>query len=213
MDIRKEPENTREELTDGIVAAEWFMFDKVNNIGGRADCQDDLETFSIMRRSFFSAFGTDTLALYARDLKNALEEGRNLITEKYAYMMEYTSKEYFDRELAPQLPAISREKSELVDKIADRCTEYEKDFAKKHPVFSRTGRPAAGTEGDVVSSQVYLTGELKTYSEETLRSLWDDILKSENSRDGNMVEKIHESTARAYGYAGVDEAEKSMSNA
>ena len=46
-------ENTREELTDGIVAAEWFMFDKVNNIGGRADCQDDLETFSIMRRSFF----------------------------------------------------------------------------------------------------------------------------------------------------------------
>ena len=54
-------------------------------------------------------------------------------------MMEYTSKEYFDRELAPQLPAISREKSELVDKIADRCTEYEKDFAKSIPCSAGRG--------------------------------------------------------------------------
>ena len=71
-------ENTREQLTEGIVAAEWFMFDKVNNIGGRADCQDDFATFNIMRRSFLEAFGTDTLALYAADLKQALEEGRTL---------------------------------------------------------------------------------------------------------------------------------------
>ena len=110
--------------------------DKVNNIGGRADCQDDFATFNIMRRSFLEAFGTDTLALYAADLKQALEEGRNLITEKYAYMMEFTNKEYFDEALKSQLPGISPEKEELVGKIAESFTQCEKAFAQKHPVFS-----------------------------------------------------------------------------
>ncbi len=202
-------ENTREQLTEGIVAAEWFMFDKVNNIGGRADCQDDFATFNIMRRSFLEAFGTDTLALYAADLKQALEEGRNLITEKYAYMMEFTNKEYFDEALKSQLPGISPEKEELVGKIAESFTQCEKAFAQKHPVFSASGRPVSGTGGDMVSSEVYLTGELKTYSRETLASLWQDFLKSE--REGrNIVEEIHEATARAYGYSGVEEAERKM---
>ncbi len=41
---------TREELIDAIVLHEWQQFDKVKNEGGRADCQDDWNTFSIMRK-------------------------------------------------------------------------------------------------------------------------------------------------------------------
>ena len=34
-----------------IIKLEWDMFQEVENIGGRASCQDDFETFEIMRRS------------------------------------------------------------------------------------------------------------------------------------------------------------------
>ena len=34
-----------------IIKIEWQMLQTVDNIGGRASCQDDDETFYIMRRS------------------------------------------------------------------------------------------------------------------------------------------------------------------
>ena len=41
----------KEELVNAIVQLEWEAFDKVDNLGGRAGCQNDGETFSIMRKS------------------------------------------------------------------------------------------------------------------------------------------------------------------
>lgn len=97
-DINTEPvQDSR--LINEIIEIEWTMFDKVNNQGGRAACQDDKRTFYVMRFSQFSAFGDDMLRSYRRDLEEALDEGRNLIMEKYAYMMEFTDPAYFDRML------------------------------------------------------------------------------------------------------------------
>ena len=42
----------KETLVEKIVNLEWEAFDQVDNEGGRADCQDDFQTFSIMRKSF-----------------------------------------------------------------------------------------------------------------------------------------------------------------
>ncbi|MDY2738998.1 MAG: DUF4125 family protein [Acidaminococcus sp.] len=36
-------------LIQRIIEREWTLFDEVHNIGGRASCQDDRETFFIMR--------------------------------------------------------------------------------------------------------------------------------------------------------------------
>ena len=38
----------KDELINRIIDAEWAMFDEVDNIGGRAGCQDDGRTFYIM---------------------------------------------------------------------------------------------------------------------------------------------------------------------
>ena len=46
-----EEQVTKRELVDAVVALEWKAFDKVKNLGGRADCQDDWNTFQIMRKS------------------------------------------------------------------------------------------------------------------------------------------------------------------
>ena len=46
-----------------IIKIEWQMFQNVDNLGGRADCQDDFETFYIMRRSQYDNWSESTVIL------------------------------------------------------------------------------------------------------------------------------------------------------
>mgnify|MGYP003462291842 CR=1 FL=1 len=70
-------------LIENIIALEWEAFDKVENEGGRADCQDDYETFYIMRKSQYLAWTDELLESYYNDLVMAANKGWNLIMEKY----------------------------------------------------------------------------------------------------------------------------------
>ena len=40
----------KERFIDAVVDIEWIQFQQVHNEGGRASCQDDRETFEIMRK-------------------------------------------------------------------------------------------------------------------------------------------------------------------
>lgn len=80
----------KDELIDAIVQIEWPMFAGVNNEGGKAACQMDLATFRIMRISQYSAWGEELLESCLADLRAAQNQGRNLMTEKYARMMKTT---------------------------------------------------------------------------------------------------------------------------
>ena len=71
-----------------IIEREWEFFQKVQNIGGRASCQDDFETFNIQRTAQFKVFYQDVLESYLNDLKYYKNIGRNPVEEKYARMME-----------------------------------------------------------------------------------------------------------------------------
>ena len=42
----------KEKIINKILEKEWKYFSNLNNIGGRADCQDNREDFIIMRNSF-----------------------------------------------------------------------------------------------------------------------------------------------------------------
>lgn len=74
-----------------IIETEWTQFDKVQNRGGRAACQDDWKTFAVMRSSQFQVWTQALLESYRKDLRSAQKEGRNLFWEKYARMMERTA--------------------------------------------------------------------------------------------------------------------------
>lgn len=78
----------RRELERQIVEKEWLMFQQVQGVNGRAACQDDWTTFLIMRLSQFEGWDTDVLESYFEDIVQAEAQERNLIMEKYAYMME-----------------------------------------------------------------------------------------------------------------------------
>ena len=73
--------------------------------GNVAICQDDWETFSIMRRSQYETWPAELLESYLNDLLAAKAEGRNLITEKYGRMMESTAPAEYAK-IRDALPAL-----------------------------------------------------------------------------------------------------------
>lgn len=205
----KRKDTPKDQLINDIIEREWHMFDQVENEGGRAGCQDDEWTFYAMRYSQHSAFSTAMLESYRQDLEQAQQEGRNLLTEKYAYMMEFTEPDYFDKNLKPYLPSISPEKEELVDRIANLSIRFEQEFEQVYPAFAAAGRPLTGTGGRDVSFHIYTIGELKTYSVRTLRLYLEDMRKTGEEQE-NIAFHIHRTTAGFYGYQTLEDAEASL---
>ena len=194
----------KDPLIAAIIEAEWQMFDKVQNEGGRAACQNDARTFAIMRYSQFAPLPQDVLKSYRDDLAVAAREGRNLLAEKYAYMMEYTDPATFDRTLRDHLPAVSAYKQELCARIANRLIRDEQQFAARYPALHAQGRPTEGAQADDVSVHVYALGELKTYSERTLER-YDAWLRAHP--DENISVSVHRVMVQLYGYDSLEAAE------
>lgn len=191
-------------LIAAIISAEWQMFDKVQNEGGRAACQNDARTFAIMRYSQFAPLPQDVLESYRDDLTVAAREGRNLLAEKYAYMMEYTDPTTFDRTLRDHLPAVSAYKQALCARIANRLIRDEQQFAARYPALHAQGRPIEGAQADDVSVHVYALGELKTYSERTLER-YDAWLRAH--LEENISVSVHRVMVQLYGYDSLESAE------
>ena len=61
----------KKELIERIVKQEWDFFQQVNNEGGRADCQDNWETFLIMRTAQYDPWPMKLLLQMNLDLMNA----------------------------------------------------------------------------------------------------------------------------------------------
>ena len=115
------------DIIQKIVELEWKQFDKVKNEGGRADCQDNFETFDIMRKSQYMTWNEELLLSYYNDLVAAENKGWNLITEKYARMMKSTAPEKY-AELEKNLPVLSDERiaiqEEIISKDGGKCKDY-----------------------------------------------------------------------------------------
>ena len=99
-------EGKQMDMIDKVILEEWNQFDKVKNDGGRADCQDNYETFYIMRKSQYLTWSDEMLESFYEDLVTARESGWNLITEKYARMMQSTNPVEYAK-LEKTLPVIN----------------------------------------------------------------------------------------------------------
>lgn len=193
-------EMTTNNLIQSIVALEFQMFQAVVNKGGRASCQDDPETFEIMRTSQFSVWSQTTLESYYQDLLAASVAHRNLLAEKYAWMMQQTFPAEFER-LRGSLEPLSREKNALVEMIMAIQSEMTVAMYRQYPATCACGRPLRqdpSHPGDT-SSLVYLRGELHTYSIRTL-SAYFSHLKTMQQAGRNLPVEILENTAKRYGY-------------
>lgn len=202
--------NIREQHINDIISAEWNMFDKVKNKGGRASCQDDFETFSIMRKSQYMTWSDELLESYLSDLHNAENSGRNLISEKYARMMEYTSPEEY-REIESSLPVMTSEQRNIINQIAVIQVGFMEDFAEKYPKLAKNARSitSADDSAENTSYETYLKGELSTYSPETL-TLYGRFIADLYSSGKNPAELIMLNTVKLYGYKNLDDAESKL---
>lgn len=203
-------EQERNAVIQDIVVREWAMFDRVSNAGGRAGCQDDWETFDIMRRSQFSIWDRGSLEAYQEDLEQAQREGRNLLTEKYGYMMQDTCPEEY-KQIADRLPVLSEEKKKLVSELTELQTRWMEAFHRTHPLFGGRGRAVRKAEAAPgnASVETYAMGELSTYSEKTLRCL-KTCLETLEKQEEHPETFTMDYMARCYGYQSSDDAEQRL---
>lgn len=118
-----------------IIKIEWKMFQKVENIGGRASCQDDSETFYIMRRSQYDNWSEEMVDIYYDFLQGAAKDGRNLVSEKYARMMAYTDLHYYNKHIKGNLPFVPVKNYRIINLIVEQLIAWEEDMAQKYPAF------------------------------------------------------------------------------
>lgn len=198
----------RNQLIDEIIEREWEQFQYVQNEGGRASCQDDHETFVIMRKSQFMNWTKALLESYRQDLIEAEANHWNLLTEKYARMMESTAPEQY-KELAPILPKRSKERIEMQEKMIAQQMRWEEDFASRYPAIASTGRVLHTSEDTPwdTSIETYARGEISTYSDRTvelLKELYDQMAADHE----NLSENTLRNMTALYGYESLEQAEE-----
>lgn len=192
-----------EELVDKIVEIEWSYFTNLKNTGGRASCQDNREEFFLTRKSQWESLNEDILKSYLDDLEEYKRNKRNPLFEKYAYMMQYTHKDEYEK-IKEYLPKKNIENEEIIDKIEAIIMKLEIEFSEKYPKISRVARAIdTNDEGKLASIRTYLRGEHSTYSVKTNTLYYNYI----SSLKYNLVEEIYSKIICKKGFKSLDELE------
>jgi hypothetical protein len=172
-----------EELIKEIVAVELRMFLTVQT-AGPTTCQEQPETFKLMRTAGFHVLSDETLESYLQDLQEALEEDRNLVTLKYARIDEL-------------IPCLSN--SHLISEIVEIEERWLKELEKKYPLTFRSRADfAAG---------IYLRSELETYSDRTLELYLKDLKKAQDE-GRNLTAERYTYLFKQLGYNSIDDMEQ-----
>lgn len=199
------------ETIERVIAYEWQMFDATQNVGGRANCQNNKPKFVAMRRCQLAAWPDMLIESYLDDLQEAVHAGRNLVTEKYGYMMARTYPTEYAM-ISDDLPEVTDEKRELIEEICAIQVEELKSLAKRYPQVTGHGRQITQGKNNRAAFETYLYGELATYSLTTV-NLYLKFLRTLKQNGKNLTERILTNEVRAYGYNSLDDAEAAQNRA
>ena len=198
------------ELVENIARLEFEAFDKVQNEGGRASCQNDWFTFSIMRKSQYLTWDRTMLLQYLYDFHREYERGHNLITEKYGRMMESTAPEKYEelrKNFRENFPELSEEKKRIIEQICGLQVQWMEEFAAEYPPLAENARSIHTAQDNEynTSYETYLRGELGTYSDKMLE-LYGRYIVKYAGEGRNPVYDIMENSVKMYGYQSLQEA-------
>lgn len=199
---------SKEELVDTIARLEFEAFDKVQNEGGRASCQNDWATFSIMRKSQYLTWNRTMLTQYLYDFNREYQLGHNLIEEKYGRMMESTAPERYE-EIKDHFPKLTEEKKAIIEQICGMQVGWMEEFSREYPALADNARSIHTYEDNPfdTSYETYLRGELGTYSDKMLE-LYGRYIVEYAKVEGNLARDIMTNNVKMYGYSDIEEAER-----
>lgn len=168
----------KDDLIISIIQQEWPLFTSTQNVDHRSPCQDQITNFIVSRHAYWSMYSTPVLQSYLHDLEVARMKGYNLVTFKYGYMMEATHPEEF-LAIKDKLPSISNTKLSLVTAIMALYMKWELEIQSKMPGYDTHHRPiqAKDNSSTHTSVETYMTGELQSYSENTLECILAHFLQ------------------------------------
>ena len=198
-----------QKLAEEITKLEWDQFQLTENEGVRANCQGNWPTFRIMRMSQFLAWPLDLQKSYKQDLERANQIGRNLITEKYARMMESTAPEIFERTIKPYIKPILEPRKSAQEQIILAQVEWAADFRERYPHLGLAMRVLKTSEdtAENTSFETYLRGELSTYSDATFAK-YQRFVNNLRAENRNLTQMIIANTVHMYGYDSLESAER-----
>lgn len=197
-------------LVDAIVRLEWEAFDKVKNEGGRAECQDNFKTFSVMRKSQYNTWNKLMLIQYANDFTLANSKGWNLITEKYGRMEASTAPDRW-KEICGSFRKLSERKRSTIEEIVKTQVSWMEDFAIRYPKLAQNARSIHTYEDNMynTSYETYLRGELSTYTDQMIY-LYGLFIVGLVKNNSNLAELTMKETVKLYGYSDLDSAESAL---
>lgn len=182
-------QDAREGLLAEIIERELVMFLATPNEGGTASCQQQPDSFRIMRRMAHEPLSQASLVSYLEDLRRAESEGRNFMIEKYARMDD-------------RLPPLGD--SPLLDVIADAETAFMREASARFPhVIVSDGSGAFKN---------YLRCELETLSPATLELYAQDLDRARREGRNPAMER-YACLARLLGKGSLENFEKSAAHA
>ncbi len=186
METRRE--NTKGSIIQKIIDIEQKMFleVKVREEEGSRACQEKPKTFRFMREISHCTLSEKTLKSYLKDLEKAVEQGRNLITEKYALM----------ENLIPH----PEEGEEYIHFISETEVGWMTDLKQRYPKI---------IQNNISAFVHYMMCEYETYSVETLRLLAEDIEKAVKDKV-NWAEMRYTKLFEKIDYSSLAEANEKM---
>lgn len=184
------PDHKKSGLVAAVLDSEWEMFQQVKS-AYPVSCQQSPQTFRQVRGSIFEQWTEEMLVSYLGDLRKAKQEGRNLLTEKYARMDNRLPRTNFHP---------------LIDAVVAIETDWQLEIKEKYPyLYSRVCRGSDATD-DGRNFSVYLRCELETYGERTIE-LYHQQVRNYRRQDVNLSLKMLERLAIKSGFKDLDHAE------
>ena len=176
----------KKDLIEKVLDVELDMFLAVNSVEPTS-CKENPNAFRFIRGSGFGTWSYDTLASYIGDLNKAKQEGKNLMTQKYARMGNQVGCLNFNP---------------IIDKIVDIENKSLQRFKEKYPHLL-----GSVEQGETDRAGVYLRSELETYSDKTLNLYYANLLRAKEEKR-NLEEEIYSDIFKKLGYSSLQEAEE-----
>ena len=181
-------EKSREFLTKSILNIELSMFLKVNG-DTNAPCQEDPDAFKKIRGSIYDFWSNEMLTSYFKDLVMAERTNRNLVFEKYARMDN-------------KIPKTNN--NPLIDKIVQIEEKWQEELKTEYPTVYNHMCRDMNMAADGSNFRVYLSSELETYSDNTLKKYYDHVKKAFDDGENHSIEMLRQLAKKS----GIDSLEK-----